>query len=389
MRPLWVALLVACNTKDATRVPSTGTARPASTPTSAAEKLTATPTASASRPEADRCSAPSLVVRGDLDGRDDAALGRCLRPPSSRNNDDCGMGESVPALGLRRLDEAVPALDEATRAHIAEIAKKGEGQGRKRRAFGLVGDSMTVSTAFLSDLSKNDGHTVQLAPDVAAALAAEVEGRSATIIDFYRGAEAQRIQGVWFDSFRASRAARVGARASWALMGGAQSPLALMIERISPAVAIVLYGGNDAAWRIAPSAAIADEFERDLSRILDELEKQGIIPVLNTVARHGHAPGLDDCEDKDGMSNWRIAVQTSAVSAKVVAIACKRHLPLIDLRWALDAAPLSGLGHDGVHLNGYRGGHATIDARSLQCGNSIRNYVTLKMLARIKEALVW
>ena len=297
------------------------------------------------------------------------------------------MAGDAPALDLARLDEAVLPFDEATLAHVREIAKRGETLGRKRRVFGLAGDSMTVSTAFLSDFSNNDGHTVKLAPEVAAALASDLDGRPATIIDRYRGAEALRIQGVWFDSFRAPRAAKVGARTTWATTGGAESPLAQMIARLSPAAVVVLYGGNDAAFRAAPPEELAGDFEKGLTPILEELERQGIIPILDTVARHGHAAGIDDCDDPRGLSNWRIAVQTSAVSARAAEIACRRHLPLVDLRWALDAIPIAGLGHDGVHLNAYRGGHATLDARSLQCGSSVRSYVTLRMLRQLEDTL--
>lgn len=364
------------------RAPGSRLQATASPAISAPTLSSSAPLAEARSPEsgASSCPAPSLALHEPRDGRDAAALATCVRPQSSRDNDDCGMGKDEPALDLGRLDQAVLPFDEATRAHVAEIAKRGETLGRKRRAFGLVGDSMTVSSAFLSDFSAQAGHRPKLAPPIAEALAAT--------IDFYRGQPAQPVQGVWLDSFRASRAAKVGARASWAVTG-APSPLALMVERLSPAVAIVLYGGNDAAFRVADPQQIADDFERDLGRVVDQLEAAGIVPVLNTVARHGHAPGIDDCDAPSGMSNWRIAVQTNAVSARAAEFACRRHLPLVDLRWALDAAPLSGLGHDGVHLNAYRGGPATLDARALQCGNAVRDYVTLRMLRQLRETLGW
>src|SRR5205823_173153 len=140
---------------------------------------------------------------------------------------------------------------------------------------------------FLRDLSARPGRSLRLAP--------EVESSLAGIIDFYRGQEAQRVRGVWVDSFGAPRAAKVGARARWALEGGEESPLAHMVRDLSPAVAVVLYGGNDAAYRVAPPDSVAADFTRDLERIVDALEKEGIIPILDTVARHGSAPGIGDC----------------------------------------------------------------------------------------------
>jgi hypothetical protein len=87
------------------------------------------------------------------------------------------------------------------------------------------------------------------------------------------------------------------------------------------------------------------------------------------------------------MSNWRIAVQTNALSARVVELACRRHLPLVDLRHALDAADARGLGPDGVHLGAFQRGAARLTARGLRCGANVRNYVTLKMLAELAPLL--
>jgi hypothetical protein len=272
---------------------------------------------------------------------------------------NCG---AAPAkLDLARLDAAVLPLDEATRAHVREIAARGARSGRQMRTLGLVGDSMTISGDFLRPFNVAPR---ELASEVDASLAMG----KANVIDFYEG-----------DAFNVYRAAKSGVRAGWAL-SGTPSPLAQMIEKVSPAVAIVLYGGNDAAVGPWPLERVVDEFSRDLLRIVDELERAGIVPVLNTVARHGHAPGVDDCGPPSAMSNWRIAVNTNAVSARVVEIACERHLPLIDLRHALDAADARGLGPDGVHLGSYRRGAGVLTAQGLRCGANVRNYVTLKML---------
>lgn len=347
----------------------------------------------AASPPRTACQAPSLTPRLPIDGRDSAALERChdLRTGAGQASARCGMGEAAPSVDWRRLDAAVLHLDEATRAHVCAVASRGRALGRQGRAFGLVGDSMTVSGAFLRPFSASRQGAFELAPEAKRRLSTSVPGRSGgTIIDYYRGVDAQRVRGSWTDSFGAPRAAKVGARSSWALVGDRDhpSPLALMVRGLSPAAAVAVFGGNDAAFRVAAPEQIAEAFEIDLGRVIDALEQRGVVPILSTIARHGAAPGLPACRAERGEpTNWRLAVQTNAVSAAAARLACRRHLPLVDLRHALDAAPDHGLGTDGVHPSDYVGGAGMLTAKGLQCGYNIRNYVTLRMLKTVKELL--
>src|SRR5690606_37897299 len=182
-------------------------------------------------------------------------------------------------------------------------------------------------------------------------------------------------------------AAKVGARASWALDGGKHSPLLRMVDQLSPAIAFVLYGGNDAAYRVAPIAELERAFQADLEALIDALEAQGVVPVLHTLARHGDAPGVDDCAGPSQLSDWRIAVVTNALSAVAARVACERKLPLLDLRWAFAAADLRGLSADGIHPSTHRDGGGALDGHSLRCGYNLRNYLTLRLL-RILDPLV-
>jgi hypothetical protein len=349
-----------------------------------APRPTVAPPPGPARPLEPSCGAPSLAARGPLDARDDAALGRCASPKtgSRRYARRCGQDPPSAPFDRARLDRAVIALDAATRAHVAQIAALGRERGRRPEVFGLVGDSMTVSGAFLR-------RPTTVAPEVAAALATPIAGRpGATIIDYFAGVQATRVQGGWRDSFGAPRAAKVGARAGWAHAGGAGSPLMQMVAQLSPASAVVLFGGNDAAYYPARTLAELEErFARDLEKIIDALLAEGVIPILNTLARHGDAPGFDDCAAGGELGNWRIAVQTNALSAKVIEIACRRRLPLIDVRDALDAADGMGLGPDAVHPSAYEAGAGVLDAAALRCGYNVRSYVTLRMLKQLKEAV--
>lgn len=391
---------VGCDRAERSAPPATGAApsvssieapAPSRPPSSARSARPALPVGHDALPTA--CSAPSLTQRLPIDGRDVSALDRCVELSTGDRQDRarCGQGSAEIGIDWQRLDGTVLAFDQATRAHVRKVADLGRELGRNRRAFGLVGDSMTVSGAFLRPFSASRPGTVELSEEARQGLTTAVAGRqSATIIDYYRGAPAAQVRGLWADSFVAPRAAKVGARSSWALIGEAQgqSPVALMVAGVSPAVAVAVYGGNDAAYRIAPPDEIAATFEANFGRVLDALEQRGVVPILSTIARHGPAPGLSACGRAAAeLSNWRIAVQTNAVNAAVIRLACRRHLPLIDLRHALDGAPNHGLGPDGVHPSDYPGGAGVLTARGLQCGYNIRNYVTLRMLKQVKELL--
>ena len=329
------------------------------------------------------CRAPSLDAVGELDVREEAALSPC------RNHDTgpgrlakrCGLDGPEPEIPLTPLEESVLPFDRATREHLLAVAARGRELGRNPHAFGLVGDSMTVSGAFMRPYGGED--PIVVAPELEPSLWSETAGGS--IFAWYRGHHIERFSGRWRDSFTATRAAKVGARTLWAVQGGALSPVANMVERLSPAIAVVLFGGNDASYRVLPFEQLAEQFEQDLLRVIDQLEERGVIVVLNTIARHGDSPGFRNCGGEREMSDWRLAVQTNLLSATVAALACERHLPLIDVRHAMDTAVNLGLGSDGVHPSYYAPGAGMLDARALRCGYNVRNFVTMKMLADIVD----
>ena len=125
-----------------------------------------------------------------------------------------------------------------------------------------------------------------------------------------------------------------------------------------------------------------------MTAIVDQLEAAGIVPVLSTIPPHTGDPARPLCDRFPGdLSNWRIAVQTNALSAAVAELACARALPLVDLRHGLDALSDAGIGPDGVHPNAHRGGAGKLDAQGLQCGYNLRNYLTLRMLRQLAPLL--
>jgi len=156
---------------------------------------------------------------------------------------------------------------------------------------------------------------------------------------------------------------------------------------LSPSVAFVLYGGNDAAYYSTDAATLIRMFKSDLGRVVDALEEEGVVPVLHTLARHGDAPGVDDCGEPTGSNDWKLMIRTNALSRAIIEMACKRALPLIDLRDALDTADAAGLSGDATHPSVHADGSGRLDAAGLRCGQNLRNFLTLRMLARLQPLL--
>lgn len=338
-----------------------------------------------SRPERGAC-APSLGHRRAIDARESAALERCepLRTGLEKSSRQCGLNGKA-ARDPSRFSAAVPALDEATVARVRRVFQRGKELGRDPRVFGLVGDSITVSRDFLGAFGKDSGRTVELAPWVEQELTLAGGG---TVIDYFREGVAERSGARPHDPFSCFRAAKVGARASWAceLEESASSPIEELVERLNPAYAIVTFGANDAAYRVAPPESIAADFEAHLARAVEALESRGVVVILSNEMRHGDQPGVKACPEDAPANDWRVAVCTNATSARAAEVACREGLPFIDLRHALDAATNYGLGPDGVHLTSFKRGAGVLDEQGLDCGNNIRNYVSLLALKRVVEA---
>jgi hypothetical protein len=343
------------------------------------------PTSShAPAPEAPRCLARSLSAAGPIDARSEAAIASCVRVRTGQEKLRCG--EDGRALAdTKRLEDSVPPLDDRTRARILKVARRGRELGRNPKAFGLVGDSITVSRDFMGALSKKRDRPAALDDFAADLLRLESGG---TVIDRFRGAVVERRDGDELDSFAAFRAAKIGASAGYATEGAPDSPIAELLRRVNPAIAVVTFGANDAAARGGPPNQLADAFEGGLMSAVATLEDAGVVVILSNEMRHGDQPGVKACPSDDPARNdWRLAVSTNATSARAAEVACREGLPFIDLRHALDAATNHGLGPDGVHLSAHRRGAGLLTREGLDCGYNIRTLVTLRALAQVVDVL--
>lgn len=328
------------------------------------------------------------------DARDPAALGSCdAHAPYVALWDaeqplawHCGHVDGRPAPDLAKLVASV-SLDEPTLAHVRRIFADGIAKHRRANVFGLVGDSMTLEPQFMTPFGAGSGMPVVLSDAARDALRLGPSS-SPTVIDFFRGVHAYGT----LDSFRAPRAARTGARVTWALdASDGESPIDAMTRNLSPAYAIVLYGTNDADLFVEPPDRLVARFGAGLRALVTALEARGIIPILSTVPKHTRASALPDCAAHPAdRSNARAMLQASIASDVVAEVARERLVPLVDLRAALDPLVNHGISTDGVHPTFYpkrRGGGGILDEHGLACGVNARSFVTLRMLALLRKAL--
>ena len=148
-----------------------------------------------------------------------------------------------------------------------------------------------------------------------------------------------------------------------------------------------MYGTNDAQFYGPALGTMAASFGAALRAVVDALEARGVIPILTTLPKHMRDGRFADCAAPTATSNASLMVQTNIASAAVAAIACERHLPLIDYRYALDPLPNHGIGPDGVHPSYYYQGGGVLDERGLECGFNVRNLVTLRMLKVVYDTV--
>jgi len=351
------------------------------------EPAPAPSSAAALRPS---CAAPSLALSGAIDAFDDAAIATCQK--LARGTKKCGV--TPRPIDMARFEASALAIDAETEARIVRVATAGKAKGMDPRSFALIGDSITVFRDFMRPFMAKSTYTVKIAPEVERALVLDPTacpaGEPRSIIDWYRGHTVETFAGKPIDSFGAERAAKVGARASYPLVGGAASPLAQLVEHIHPAIAIVTFGANDAAYRTAPVEELASEFESNLMNLVAALEERGVVVLLENEMRHGDQPGVKACPSDDANSNdWRTAVSTNRIVRRTAEIACREHLPFVDFRWALEGATAFGLGPDAVHPSiKPKGGGGHLDEAGLDCGFNIRSLVTLLGLRNVVNTLV-
>jgi lysophospholipase L1-like esterase len=168
-----------------------------------------------------------------------------------------------------------------------------------------------------------------------------------------------------------SHTASSGVTTAQYLAGGQHGlpPLADIIKKFNPQMAIYMLGTNDMNQGAAPAAAVAN-----VEKALDALMANGTIPILSTIPPiKGKVP------------------QVEAYNAELKKLAEKKKVPLLDLfgeMKAISADPTVFLDGDGVHLSHDGAGAAPTPDNFKKCGYLTRCYLNVKKAMEVKEKVV-
>jgi lysophospholipase L1-like esterase len=247
---------------------------------------------------------------------------------------------------------SLPALDAATVARVREIRAAGVARGNRFNVFAKIGDSITESGSFMSDIGEGWYELGAFAPLL-------------PTIDFFRS---QVINGDRNSFNRASACATAGWTAARALESDPSSPLRAELAATRPGYALVMYGTNDI------DMATPDILRTNLNRIAEIIEQNGTVPILSTIP--------------DRTDNTRAAGLALTMNERIRALAATRHIPLMDFWAALQPLPGKGMDPDGIHPNVYRNmGDAQagdFTTAGLRFGYNTRNLVGVLALDRVR-----
>ncbi len=260
----------------------------------------------------------------------------------------------------------VPLIDGAMKARLRAVHQSGIERGLQPKVFAKVGDSISQSAFFLTAFGCGFAalyeHT-ELAPAIE--YFSEV-----TLPD--PSPDAPCSTGNSFT--RRSRATGVGWSAAQVLApmtqppgecpAPASTPLACELLLIRPAVALVMFGTNEAYAGSGP-----ESFRAALGAVVDALLEAGVIPLVSTIP------------PQQGYRGRRVPLYNGVV----VQVAQQRQVPLVNYWRALAEleTPNHGLAPDGIHPSAYAHG-ASLGPRGLRFGYNVRNLVTLQALAKIR-----
>lgn len=222
-------------------------------------------------------------------------------------------------------DEVVPApqaapIDIAIPARAREIFLRGQELGNRADVFSKVGDSITASDFFLDHI----GHGGAVLYD---------HRYLQPVIDYFSQTPARD----HYSFANTSLAARSGwdtfdvldpSKNRSGLCGAGETPLACEYRLSRPAVALIMFGTNDAGW------VDGNDYRYNLTQIVQISIDMGVIPVLSTI------PDQIDTLGASRIDNFNAIIRS---------VAAEYSVPLWDYWAALQPLPNRGLGSDGIH----------------------------------------
>lgn len=235
---------------------------------------------------------------------------------------------------------------------IMEIFRNGQELGNRYNVFSKIGDSITVSAAFLFSIGNGEYDLAEF-------------GYLQPVIDYFSHETA-----LTNNSFaNISMAAQVGWSALTPTRQGAgdeiyctevETPLECEYRLVRPSMALIMLGTND-----IPGTPIVS-FEIGLRAVIEQSIEMGVIPIVSTLPPMNQ-PGM----------NSRV-IQFNEV---IRELAIEYRIPLWDYWAPMQGLPDGGMGDDGVHPSVAPRGHwADFTETYLQYGMVIRNLTALQAL---------
>ncbi|MDB4932174.1 MAG: multifunctional acyl-CoA thioesterase and protease and lysophospholipase [Myxococcaceae bacterium] len=285
--------------------------------------------------------------------------------PADTGSADTGSADAGAARGV------VPVINASMKARLRSVFLAGQSAGNRAGVFAKVGDSITDTGSFLTDIGcgvETLGAYTSLAPT----------------ISFFRATSfpSNRTSG-WCGVANSFSIDSVAAASGWTTADalGAVSrsecpspfntALRCELHRTLPASALIMLGTNDLE-RINNVTT----YRANLTQIVTDAVNAGVIPVLSTI------PARRD--------NATLGARVASYNDAIAAVAAAQQVPLWDYFAALSAPTVlnQGVSGDGIHPTIYTGSDGTnFTATALRYGYNQRNLTAVQVLQHLKAVV--
>ncbi|HKZ70034.1 MAG TPA: SGNH/GDSL hydrolase family protein, partial [Anaerolineales bacterium] len=263
----------------------------------------------------------------------------------------------IAAPGTLPAPPAYPFIANVT-DHARQLFLFGATLGNRPDVFSKVGDSITVSDAFLKPIGWGNYHLRE-------------HSNLQPVIDFYSPTFARDS-----NSFaNTSLAAKVGWPAQALLSPQAadadycaegEAPLVCEYRWVRPSVALIMLGTND-----VPGTSAA-RFERHMREVIEISMEMGVVPIVGTIPP---------------MQRAGVEGRVESLNAIITNLAYEYDVPLWDYGSALQGLPDQGLISDGVHPS-LAPNSSDFTPENLQYGMAVRNLTALQALDAVWRLIV-
>ena len=283
----------------------------------------------------------------------------------------------------------VPLINATLKIRLQAILADGQTKGNRANVFAKVGDSITYSFEYLHGV----GCGVENLAGYSELVTTITYFRATAFPEAYavaREGEQQTTHCAPISNAfnRVSAAAVVGWGAQNALepvnttvhpeCNPGEIALDCELRLLKPAIVLIMYGTNHIG------IGLDTTFQTNLTRVVDAVIAQGVIPVLSTIpARLDQPNGVPLTQFVD------------EANRQIIAVAAARQIPLWNFWLALQAPTMvnQGLKTDNVHPNTFgwdfnMPGSVDFSTEGLRYGYNQRNLTALQVLTKLKTIVI-